>query len=119
MNVNAKIRTLETETGYPVRPDIYSGDSDKYITFTYEDERGELYADGEELETTAYLQISLYTPENFNYFTDKAKIKAKLKEEGFNVESIRSWLEDSLDGTHKTRHTVFIVNITETETVQN
>lgn len=115
MNVNEKIRTLEGVTGYPVRPDVYSGKADKYITFTYEDERGALYADDQELETTAYLQISLYTPENFNYFDDKSKIKKKLKEEGFNVEGIQSWLENSLDGTKKTRHTVFIVNITEAE----
>lgn len=115
MNVNEKIRTLEQVTGYPVRPDVYSGKSDKYITFTYEDERGELYGDDQELATTAYLQISLYTPENFNYFEDKKKIKKQLKSEGFNVESIKSWIEDSLDGTKKTRHTVFIVNITETE----
>lgn len=54
-------------------------------------------------------------PENFNYFDDKSKIKKKLKEVGFNVESIQSWLEDTLDGTKKTRHTVFIVNITEAE----
>ena len=115
MNVNEKIRTLEKVTGYPVRPVIYSGKADKYITFTYEDERGELFADDEEQETTAYLQISLYTPENFNYFEDKKKIKKQLKSEGFNVESIQSWLEDTLDGTKKTRHTVFIVNITEAE----
>ena len=104
MNVNEKIRTLEDVTGYPVRPDIYTGGEDKYITFTYEDERPALVAD---------LQVTLYTPEDFNYFSDKKKIKKHLKEQGFNVESIQSWLDDAKTGTKKTRHTVFIVNITE------
>ena len=113
MNVNEKLRTLEEVTGYPVRPDIYTGGEDKYITFTYEDERPALVADNDETAETAYLQITLYTPEDFNYFSDKKKIKKHLKGQGFNVESIQSWLDDAKTGTKKTRHTVFIVNITE------
>lgn len=113
MNVNEKIRTLEEVTGYPVRPDLYTGREDKYITFTYEDERPVLVADNDEEAETAYLQVTLFTPEDFNYFADKKKIKKHLKEQGFNVESIQSWLADAKTGTKQTRHTVFTVNITE------
>ena len=116
MNVNEKVRTLEKITGYPVRPDIYEGDSDKYIVFNYEDERGTLYGDDTELYCTAYLQIALYTPEDFNYMEDKRKIKKELKAQGFNVESIRSWMEPAAkNGTKRVRHTAFMVNITEAE----
>lgn len=113
MNVNAKLRQLEEVTGYPVRPDEYSGSEEKYITFTYEDERPVLSGDNDEIAETAYLQVSLFTPKDFNYFPDKKKIKKALKEQGFNIESIQSWLDDAKTGTKKTRRTIFIVNITE------
>lgn len=110
MNVNRKIKCLEAVTGYPVRQDIYRGKEDKYIVFTYEDERTALEADNEELAGTAYLQITLYTPADYNYFSDKRKIKKELRDQGFNVESVQSWLEGE---NHRIRHTVFTVNITE------
>lgn len=113
MNVNEKLMELEKLTGYPVRPDIYMGTADKNITFTYEDERGALFADNDEAATTAYLQVSLNTPENYNYMNDKHRLKKKLKELGFNVESIQSWLEDAKKGAERIRRTIFSVNITE------
>lgn len=114
MNLNEKIRTLEVEIGYPVRQDIYEGKEDKYIVFSYEDERGELFGDNEELAETAYLQIALYTPQNYDYFDDKKKIKKELKKLGFQVESIQSWLEETaMQGIERKRHTAFYVNFTE------
>ncbi len=112
MNVNKKIMILETVTGYPVKQDIYKGPEDKFIVFTYEDERTALAADNEELAGTAYLQVALFTPESFNYFADKKIIRKALKEQGFNIESVQSWLEGK---NSEIRHTVFAVNITETE----
>lgn len=113
MNVNEKLMKLETVTGYPVSPDIYTGTADKNITFTYEDERGTLYADDDETATTAYIQVSLNTPESYNYMGDKHKIKKELKKMGFNVESIQSWIEETKKGSERVRRTIFSVNITE------
>lgn len=113
MNVNEKLLQLETVTGYPVCPDLYTGPADKSITFTYEDERGTLYADNDETATTAYIQVSLNTPESYNYMEDKHKIKKELKRLGFNVESIQSWLEEAKKGSERVRRTIFNVNITE------
>lgn len=112
MNINEKLIKLKQETGYPVCQDFYEGKEERYITFTYEDERAALYGDNEELAETAYLQVSFYFPEDFNYFEDKKKIKKALKKEGFNVESIQTWLEDAKTGTKKIRRILFIVNIT-------
>lgn len=112
MNVNEKIRSLEQVTGYPVMPDIYRGTEDRYIVFTYEDERTALEADNEELAVTVWLQVALFTPEKFNYFKDRKKIKKALKEQGFNVESVQSWLEGK---NNEVRHTVFTVNFTGSE----
>lgn len=112
MNVNKKVMILEAVTGYPVKQDIYRGGEEKYIVFTYEDERTALEADNEEVAGTAYLQVTLFTPESFNYFADKKRIRKALKEQGFNIESVQSWLEGE---KREIRHTVFTVNITEAE----
>ena len=113
MSVDEKIASLEGVIGCPVSPDIYEGNEEKYIVYTYEDERSALYADNEEEATTYYLQVTLYTAPLYPYQKKKKKIKTELKKLGFCVESIQSWV-DSL-APEKKRHTVFNVNITEKE----
>ncbi len=110
MNVNSRIMTLKNVINCPVVPDLYEGQEEKYITFTYEDERSALDADNEEQQTVAYLQITLYTPPLQEYMEDKKKIKAELKKLGFCVESIQSWVDSQ--APEKKRHTVFNANIT-------
>lgn len=114
MNVNKLLIEAGNAIGYPVAQDVYEGESDKSITFTYEDERDVLVADNEGQEETVYLMVSMNTPQNYNYFKDKKFLKRELKAMGFNVESIQSWLEDVKTGTQKTRRTIFTVNITQT-----
>lgn len=113
MNVNSKLKTLEKITGFPVEQDEYEGSSDKYIVFTYEDERASLRADNEEQAETAYLMVSLFVPKDYDYFEDKKNIKAELVQQGFTVESIQAWLEDARIETKKIRRITFSVNITE------
>lgn len=110
MNVNKLIIDAGSAIGYPVEQDIYTGSEEKYITFTYEDERAALHADDEEQAETAYLMISMVTPKDYNYFSDRADLKKTLKKSGFNISSIQSWLDN--EGTKKTRRTIFTVNIT-------
>ena len=110
MNVNSMIMTLKDVVHCPVAPDLYEGKEEKYITFTYEDERSALDADNEEQQTVAYLQITLYTPPLQEYMEDKKEIKAELKKLGFCVKSIQSWVDSQ--APEKKRHTVFNVNIT-------
>lgn len=109
MNINPIIMQLKTVTGYPVVPDLYMGDSDKWIVFTYEDERGALYGDNGEEYEQATVQITLYTPHNFNYMPDKKKIKKALIDRGFQLQSIRSWIEDDEKTGSYIRHTSFTV----------
>lgn len=114
MNLNRLIiDTLKEAAGCPVEQDVYEGNKEKYITFTYEDERATLRADDGEVADTAYLQISLYAPKDYNYFGDKRKMKKALIDAGFTVESIQTWLEESRNGTKRTRRVIFIVNYTE------
>ena len=113
MNVNEKIMSLGTVTGYPVAPDIYRGDSNKFIVFTYADERGALFGDDAEQFTTVKLYISLYEPESANYMADKHKIKKALIKMGFGVTNISSYLDDTLEGTEYLRRIMFEAEYTD------
>ena len=115
MNPNQLIMKLSKSTGYPVAPDIYEGDSDKYIIFVNTDERGELFGDDKELLTTSRFYISFYCPHSYNNLSDRRKIKIELVKLGFQVESVSSYLEKTLDGTDYTRRTLYEVNYTSKE----
>ena len=55
MNLNGKLKSLLEATGLPIEQDEYTGVEDKYITFTYEDESPETYADNKVTNDTVYL----------------------------------------------------------------
>jgi hypothetical protein len=110
MNVNPLIMELNTVTGLPVVPDLYKGESDKWITFTYQDERPVYFGDNSVLADTAYISVNLFTPSEYNYMTVKKLIKDYLETIGIvtNVESY-VYLENQIP----VRQTIFEVTITE------
>ncbi|MBP3784599.1 MAG: hypothetical protein J6I68_15240 [Butyrivibrio sp.] len=119
MNANQKIQNLQEILGIPVRPDEYEGDESKYITYTYNDESPSLYGDDDPLEDTAIIQVNLYTPTDFNYMDFKHRIRNYLETLG-EVTTIRSWIETFTSKNNlekKIRHTVLVVNITESREV--
>lgn len=95
MNINSRITGLEEVTGCPVEADIYTGTADRYITFTWEDERPASHGDNRAVADTAYLQISYFCPSDYDYFADKHTIRDYLESWGCKV-SMRSWLEDDV-----------------------
>lgn len=113
MNLNELLIKLLSETGLEVEQDIYEGESEKYIIFTYEDEAPESFADNRATADTAYLQVQLITPKEFNYFELKKKIRDLLEEADFLVTSTRSFLGSVYVGTEKIRQTIFHVKYTE------
>ena len=113
MNLNELLIKLLGETGLEVEQDIYGGESDKYIIFSYEDERPECWADDQVEADTVYLQIQLITPKEFDYFALKKKIRNLLEGADFIVTSTRSFLGSVYVGTEKKRQTVFQVEYTE------
>ncbi len=112
MNINGILIELLRETGLPVEQDMYEGKEDKYIIFTYEDEKPEIHGDDYPIADTAYMQIQLITPKNYNYFHMKEKIRDLLEKADFSVTSIRTFLGDVYVGTEKTRQTIFQVEYT-------
>lgn len=110
MNINKElIEILAKATNLEVEPDEYTGTSDKYITFSYEDEQPVLWGDNRVLADTAYIQIQLITPKNFNYLTTKHLVRDALEDNDYIVTSIQSFVGDYIQGTEKTRQTVFTV----------
>ena len=108
MNVNPLIKELNRITGLPVVPDKYTGESEKWITFTYQDERPVYFGDNVPLVDTAYMSVNLFTPAEFNYMTLKEDIKDYLESIGIvtNCESY-VYLENQIP----VRQSVFEVTI--------
>lgn len=119
MNLNDMLLELLGSTGLPVEQDEYTGKSKVYIIFVYEDERPEAHADNKVTEDTAYLQVQLITPKDYNYFSLKKKIRDLLEEADFFVTSIRSFLGSAYCGTEKIRQTVFEVTYTESRETED
>lgn len=109
MNVNPLLMELKNITKYPVNPDIYEGTSDKWITFTYQDERPSFFGDNDVLDDIAYISVNLFTPKAFNYMPMKEKIKNYLESIGVltNCESY-VYTENQIP----IRQTIFEVQIT-------
>lgn len=113
MNLNKLLKDLLGVTGLPVKQDEYTGESDKYIIFVYEDEHPEAHADNVVTYDTAYIQVQLVTPKEFDYFALKREIRDLLEGADFSVTSIRSFLGDVAIGTEKTRQTIFQTEYTQ------
>jgi hypothetical protein len=109
MNINPIILELKNETKLPVVPDVYEGKSDKYITFTYQDERPAFFGDNDVLDDVAYISVNLFTPKDYNYMTSKEVIKTYLESVGIvtNCESY-VYTENQIP----IRQTIFEVQIT-------
>lgn len=109
MNVNPLLMELKNITNLPVVPDLYEGASDKWITFTYQDERPSYFGDNDVLDDIAYISVNLFTPKSFNYMSLKNDIKTYLESIGIvtNCESY-VYMENQIP----VRQTIFEVQIT-------
>ena len=114
MDVNRDIQELESITGLPVSPDEYTGKADKYIVYTYADERPVLCGDDQVLEDQVIINVALYTPPKFNYMALKHQIRDYLETLGI-VDGISSWIDTYTAKNNlelKVRHTNLSVTIT-------
>lgn len=116
MNLNKLLKDTLKPIGLPVEQDIYEEKEDKYIIFAYEDEVPEAYANNRPTADTAYIQLQLITPKNFNYFALKDEIRDLLERADFTVTSIHSFLGNKYQGTEKIRQTVYELSYTQGRT---
>ncbi|MBE5875650.1 MAG: hypothetical protein E7290_02030 [Lachnospiraceae bacterium] len=122
MNLNELFVTEFSEhIGYPVAEDIYEDDeSDIYFTFSYEDETPTQFGDDRPLFDTAYIQLRMHTPKEFNYHELKRRTGEYFESRGFQITSKFSFLEttyesvtQSATSNKRSRCTVFKMNYTD------
>ena len=113
MNINNLIITTLSGLGYPVKEDVYEGNEDKYIVFTYEDEIPSAFGDNHPLADTAFIQLQFICPKKFNYHTTKTEIRNALEAAGFIVSSIQSMLGSKLNEAENIRQTIFELKYTQ------
>ena len=117
MNCNQLLIETLAPTELPVVQDEYTGKNKNYIVFIYTDEVPVLWSDNGVDADTAYIQLQLITPKNFNYFALKHQIRDLLEGAGFIVTSIQSWLGDEYNGTDKVRQTIFELTYSESRSI--
>ncbi len=85
MNVNPLLMSLEQSLNVPVYPDFCTETGlDKYIVFNYVSERGNFFADNEEVEETTELQVH-YFMRNCNAQSGKRELRRQLRLLGFDT----------------------------------
>lgn len=110
MNLNPEILALETLLNCPVVQDLFLDQGTRFVVFTYEDEDTELSGDDEVLIESAALQISYYTPIDYDYFADKATIKSYLRSNDYIITSIQTFIDsEDIKDTVQLRRTIFSV----------
>ena len=56
--------------GYPYKPDVYQGDSEKYFVYNYADQRGSLWADDEPETVIASVQVHFFYSGKRKFYKD-------------------------------------------------
>ena len=83
--INKKIMGLESVTGLPVSPDVYTGDKTSYIVFSWVTTDPDFFGDNHPLYDVNKLNVILYSPMKKNTSTIKKTIRDYLEAEGFQV----------------------------------
>ena len=99
MNVNPILLKLKEVTGFPVEPDLYTGDAERYIVFNYS-ETPSFCGDDAPVADTALIQVHLYLPYGENYMELKEKIRNFLEQNGFDDIEIQPTVEPDMKYTH-------------------
>lgn len=93
------IQALEP-LGYPVAFLVYTGTLDKYFTFQFDDERGELFADDFPQEEVYSLQLHFFAPRTFNHLSLKKQVKNNLFNAGWNYPTCYTQIEEDGQVVH-------------------
>lgn len=88
---------------FPVSPDEYDGESDTYITYNYNTDRGESFADNKPDVNRVSLYVHFVCPYDRNHLEDKKRIRNALHAYGFSYPEI---VEANVK-EHNLRHVIF------------
>lgn len=111
MTTYEKIVQSIQEFGCPYQPDLYTGDSERYFTYNYADDRGALFADNVPQTVIAGVQVHFYMPATESFSEIKNKIRTSLLRNGFTFPAITVLTEKE----KSIRHIIFECEIEENE----
>ncbi len=107
MNLNPVLMRIGEAVGLPTAEDEYEGREEKYLIFTYEDERPDFWGDDRVLADTVNIMLQMVVPKSFNYMKLKKKLVEELEKEDFSITGIHSLFGESVNRTEKIRRIVF------------
>lgn len=99
MNINQAVVNALKPLNIPTSFQIYSGTLDPYITFFCYLENGELFADDMQKGTSYYIQVDLWSKNN--YTTTVEQIKSAMTQAGFSFLSAYDLYEQDTKIYHK------------------
>lgn len=82
MTINEKIITALSPLGYPVVPDLHTGEETTYLTFNY-NTLGGLFGDDAPILDLYFVQVHLMAPYGWNSVELRRQVKQRLFAAGF------------------------------------
>lgn len=99
MNIHSTVKTALADVGVPVSFLIYQGSEPTYITFFEYNQFSAWNADDEEQITAFFIQIDVWSKENYNSLVDL--VKTKMNSAGFRRTSEVDLYESDTKIFHK------------------
>ena len=99
MNIHNLIKTTLAPTNTPVNLLTYTGSATTYITFFEYNQRGSLFLEDEETNTTHSIQVDVWS--KGNYLTLVEQVKNLMKQAGFTRNSEAEFFEEDTKIFHK------------------
>ncbi len=95
--------------GYPYEPEVYQGKAERYFTYNYADDRGDLFSDDAPETTVASVQVHFVLPAGDPFAAIKKRIREALLRQGFTYPEVTN----NVDAENNIRQLVFECEIEE------
>ncbi len=105
VNVNKLIKDTLKPLNIPIEFQAYSGKEKTYITFFCYNEQGEVYAENQEIMTSCYFQVDLWSDKDYLTFTEN--IRLKMETAGFKRTSSADFFEKDTKVYHKAMRFIY------------
>ncbi len=80
--------------GYPYEPEVYQGEAERYFTYNYAEDRGDLFSDDAPETTIASVQVHFVMPAGDPFAVIKNRIREALFRQGFTYPEVTNNVDD-------------------------
>ncbi len=108
MSINKLIKDSLKVLNIPVSFQSYKGNRETYITFFCYNERGETYAEDEEIQTAIYIQVDVWSKYDYTEIVNQTRII--LENNGFRRTTSIDLYESDTGVYHKGMRFIYIKN---------